>query len=174
MRKVLTFLAVTTLAAGCAEETTYQGKTAAQWVHVLRDKDEIFRRQAVVALGELGRDAATAGPALRRVAEDRQANGRETRQKAIVAWWGVSKDPEHEVLPRLSQWLRDPDDGDAQLAAEAIARIGPPAAGALPDLRWRYEEAGHRIAGPPDAAGVTPAGLRKAILDAIRAVTKQG
>ena len=173
MPRPLVMCLIAVLLGGCAAEPTYRGETAAHWNQVLLDRDEQYRVQALTALGEIGPDAEGAAPNVRRVITDGQHNSWETRVKAVTVWWQISENPNATVMPRLVKWLRGPSDAEAQLAAEAVGRIGPDARQALPALRERYEAVDRKLAAMEESerASSDAAVLRKALVDAISSVS---
>lgn len=169
---VVTLVVCAVVLPGCAEAPTYRGKTAAYWNKVLLDRDEDYRVQALTALGEIGPAASDAAPNVKRLIADKQSNGYGTRLQAATVWWKISGNPNATVVPRLSNWLRDGSEGDAQFAAEAITRIGPPARDALPALRERHEAVTRKLGEMDEAARASSptSSLRQALVDAISAV----
>ncbi|MFJ6378381.1 HEAT repeat domain-containing protein [Kitasatospora sp. NPDC092039] len=113
---------------------------------------------AVRALGSIGTGAR---PALETVRPLAEAEDPDLRFAAVKALWDIERDPT-DAVPRLIALL---DTGKDRDAADALGRIGGPAAPALPRLR-QLSEAGHvrtrvhaaaaihDIGGPPEAAAV--------------------
>ncbi|MFI9324809.1 HEAT repeat domain-containing protein [Kitasatospora aureofaciens] len=120
-------------------------------------------RTAAVALRALGSIGSGASPALETVRALADAEDPELRLAAVKALWDIERSPA-DTVPRLTALLDTGSDDDA---ADALGRIGEPAAAALPRLRQMLE-AGHArtrtraaaaiydIGGPAEAVAVLP------------------
>ncbi len=99
----------------------------------LDDPDEGVRWTAAAALGELGAAAGDAVPKLSRMStSDRAAD----RVVASLALWRIARDGRVVPILATSAGKTDPRDRNERYAAlDALAEIGPPAAGAVPTLR---------------------------------------
>ncbi|WP_345647219.1 HEAT repeat domain-containing protein [Streptomyces siamensis] len=85
-------------------------------------------------LGTFGAGARTATPVLRELLDGPSA------VPAAAALWAVEGDLT-AVLPPLMRGLAEEGTGHARPAADALGRVGPPAAAALPELRRLAESA---------------------------------
>ena len=73
--KKLIVVSLTVLVVGCTKkEPVYKGKSVSDWHQSLRDDNVMIRRQAAVALGELGPDAAASIMAGEKRAQPRYQN----------------------------------------------------------------------------------------------------
>ncbi|MFD8706599.1 HEAT repeat domain-containing protein [Kitasatospora sp. NPDC059648] len=125
-------------------------------------EQEQWRTAAVAlrALGSIGSGAASALETVRALAD---AEDPALRLAAVKALWDIERNPA-DAVPRLTALL---DTGANDDAADALGRVGEPAAAALPRLR-RMLEAGHArtrtraaaavydIGGPAEAVAVLP------------------
>jgi HEAT repeat protein len=93
-----------------------------------------------LALFSQGPEARPAIPALLRALQDpkNQVPGPGfpyTIRQAVVRVLGVTGDTRKEVVDALIEALQDPEEGMRVVAAEALGRLGPDAARAVPTLR---------------------------------------
>ena len=113
----------------------YQGKTAGAWSRQLKDRDYKTRRNAALALAEIG------GPnlppsAITAVEQSAHDSDEVVRVRAAIILWEARQDP--ASLSFLVKFVGT--DGDTEHfvavaeAARALGRIGPPAKAALPAL----------------------------------------
>ena len=97
----------------------------------LGDKRENVRASAAYALGEMGPEAAAAVPALIPLLTDAS---NEVRRHAISAL-GMIQVPAEKTVPALIEVLENREDLDLGFfAAQALTRVGPAAAAAIPAL----------------------------------------
>ena len=116
-------------------------------------------RDAVQALAELGEPAREALPELRRLARDGATH---LRIDAATALWSVGGETE-TVLPVLSEGLAADHWSGRFDALRLIARMGPGAAGTLPELR-------RLVASPEENGGWVAGALALALWEAGRDV----
>ena len=99
-------------------------------MEALKDKEDDFvRGTAAEALGWIGPEADAAVPALGAILKE--AEGR-LRVTVALALWRISKD--ERAVPALVVALDHKDDVVRWEAAEALAKVGPPARDAVPAL----------------------------------------
>jgi HEAT repeat protein len=107
--------------------------TLAEWMEDLKSDNEKKRWQAAYALAEIGPEAKQTVNALIAVLHYDSS----PRVKAQAAWSLVHVDPKgEECVPALSAALREEGADVTVLAkvAEALAKLGPPAEPAVPEL----------------------------------------
>ena len=130
-RCLVLLLVVGIFFAGCSkDEFYYEGKSASQWIKMLKDKDPEVRRSAAVALGNIGPKAPTVVPALIRALEDRD---RVVRVQAIIALGEIGP-PAMEAVPALTATLQDDDKWVSLHAVSALGKMGQGARDAVPAL----------------------------------------
>jgi hypothetical protein len=141
MRKVVIAL-LAVLSAGCSrEEAAVGGKKAADWAPALRAKDPRARREAALALANLGPDANSAVRELADALKDRDPY---VRAKAALALWSAGTHA-RPVVPTLTAALTDAD-ADVRLnAAGALGEIGAEAKAALPALTKRLQDSNRDV-----------------------------
>jgi hypothetical protein len=101
-------------------------------IDALRNELEVLRFHAAVALGNLGRAARPAVPAL--IHTSLWDEDHAVRVEAAVALWKIDrKGP--LVIPVLSKALTDDNELICWMAADALGQIGPEAREAVPELQ---------------------------------------
>ncbi|MBY0228429.1 MAG: HEAT repeat domain-containing protein [Gemmataceae bacterium] len=96
----------------------------------LKDKDSVVRRQAALELGEMGKDAGKAGPALMRALKDSDAFVRRYAAQALGKI-GLEGKPAKEAISGIHLLTND-ERKEVQLAAiETLSSFGEPALPAL-------------------------------------------
>jgi HEAT repeat protein len=120
-------------------------------VSALDDIDAEVRSKAAIALGEIGNESAL--PALEKNLKDIDNNVRIHAHASIVRITGNTG----EHVRFLVKALKDKTHGTSVTAAEALAKVGPAAKGALPTL-YSYLETDNLF-------------LQQALLEAIRKIT---
>jgi HEAT repeat protein len=106
----------------------YQGKTAADWVDVLKDLDPDYRIKAVTALAVIGKVDRQVVPVLAGALKD----GDEKVRVAAACALGAVGDP--QAVPSLVGALKDPCEDVRSSAAETLGALGPAAREAVPAL----------------------------------------
>lgn len=105
-----------------------QGKPISHWVAALRDGDFPRRAEAITALGEAGRAAADAVPALVGVFRETEVSPLQPLAALALARLGP------RAVPQLEKALADPAAEVRAGAALALGLIGRPARAAAPRL----------------------------------------
>jgi len=99
----------------------YLNKETEVWVKDLTNKDPIARRAAVYALGEIGPQARSAAPKLRRLLKDKESFVRVWAANAVAK---VEPGKKHEVITVLQKGLKDPAGFVRSLAASFLGTLG--------------------------------------------------
>lgn len=161
--------------SGCLRKqpVTYQGMSVQEWSKRLRDRDEQYRVDALKAMRELGKDAQSAEPLVRKEIDDRQHNSWETRVAAYVTWWYVA-DNQTDVMDDLKSRLLGSDQNDARLAADTVTNLGIQAKPALPALKARFDAIDKANQNTPDGRpkDETTLALRTSLVSAIGVFAK--
>lgn len=142
-----------------ASEARYQGKTAAEWLPVLRDRDAATRRQAAAAVSAILPDtSAEVRPALEPLLLD---DDLEMRMYAAIGLSKLTADPNvaqclvdllgQASLPRRSQLFLN-----RTIMLDAIVREGKAAKATLPKLRAIYAAEVRNDDGPTTEPLVEP------------------
>lgn len=119
------------LAASALGAIDIEGASVPVLIEALASDDARLRRYAARGLGRMGRAAAAAEIPLRDRLQDGDAGA---RIAAAAAYWHVAGDPEAPVRV-LRSALKGSGNWQAQMrAADALAEVGPPARGAVPEL----------------------------------------
>ena len=119
--------------AGFASAQSFLGKGASTWTQELDRPEEAARRNAAYALGKLGFHAAPAiTPLMKRLREDTSPK---VREAAAAALGDVGKETNNpaatqNMIPALTQALKDADHLVRRSAAYALGSLGAGAAGA--------------------------------------------
>lgn len=103
-----------------------------------RDRDPLVRRGAAEALGVVGGDTKTTINALAKAMNDSDV------EVIIVSSISLSKYGK-QAVPALQEALADKDNQVRKHAAEALAKIGPDAKDAVPDLLKAYQAEGKQM-----------------------------
>jgi len=107
-------------------------KRLSQWQQLLRDGDKIVRYRAARDLGNIGRRANRALPALLEALHD------ENKSVRKYATWAVHRiGPQPSHVPALIATLADPDPLVRRAAARALGALDHKAKAALPALKKR-------------------------------------
>jgi RNA polymerase sigma factor (sigma-70 family) len=108
-------------------EVLYRGKPTAYWVKALKDRDPGYRKQAVQALGEIGKVDHSVIPVLAGVLKDDQD---EVAGSATFALAGIGK----PALPSLLDALKEGGPQERSLVIPALRAMGRKAEAAVPAL----------------------------------------
>jgi HEAT repeat protein len=127
--------------AACAEALGGVGPGAAEatgnLVKALDDEHYSVRESAARGLGGIGPKAAQALPRLKRAA--RTDSAERVRLASAEALWRIERSP--DAVTALEALLRDSGDSSMRReACEALGRLGPAAAAALPSLKAALED----------------------------------
>jgi len=113
-------LAVLPLACGRRQEVTSHGQPVSHWVAELKAPDVKARRQAVKALGNLGKADPAVVPALTEALQDADA---EVRNRAVLALLRLGPDA-RDALPALEEASRQDSDATVRAnAGKAVRRV---------------------------------------------------
>jgi HEAT repeat protein len=107
------------LLAGC------NGKSTAEWVAQLRDRDSTQRLHAIQALGENRTDAEIVVPALAQTMQDADAFVRRDTARALARFGQAAS----AAVPALRLACRDRNQHVRQAATEALRQVAPDLAG---------------------------------------------
>jgi HEAT repeat protein len=113
------------------ERVVHEGKSLAEWVKQLQDKDAAARVAAARALSILGVKATSAVPALIKATQDADSD---VRNWAATALSRIGPDAK-EAVPALEALLKDQVKGVRYIGANALGSIGSDAKAAVPALR---------------------------------------
>jgi HEAT repeat protein len=159
-------LAVLAVAARGHEEKRYQGKTAKEWIRIVKDKDSPQRKDGVEVLRSVGPiiaeevGAKEVVAALVPVLKDKDAL---LRGRAADALGNLSASAKAAV-PALIEALQDEEDYVRTEAAQALGDIGKAAQAAVPALvaALKDKEAPVRKAAAESLKKIDPEAAKKA------------
>jgi len=144
-------------------QPVYEGKTLDAWTRLLAEGNVQERRAAGRALGNIGREAKSAVPALIKALEDKD---REVRDWATRALGCIGSEAQAAVPHLIKTMKSDKSESVRWGAAHALGSIGPAAKEAVPALiealkgedAWLCHFAAQALGGiGPDAKKAVPA-----------------
>jgi RNA polymerase sigma factor (sigma-70 family) len=112
---------------------TFQGKTVDYWLQMFKDRDPVYRQNAINALAAIGADDKRVIPALVGALKDKNVS-------SIVAYALGNGNVGKEAVPALLELLKGKDNELRASAATALGGIGIKAKEAIPTLITYLEE----------------------------------